>query len=107
MNERRTFARKRKRLLVEIMLEGRTASGFTWDLSQTGLFISSPYAPKVGERLRTILHLPGGKKATCEGTVVRTRRVPTALSAGEANNGFCLALGGYFEEYSRFLGELG
>jgi hypothetical protein len=106
MNEKRTFSRLKKRLLVDIAVEGRTASGFTWDISHTGLSISSQYVPTLGERLRTRLHLPNGKTIECHGTVVRVRRVPLALADELGGSGFCLALGGYFEEYSRFLGDL-
>ncbi|MBK6406177.1 MAG: PilZ domain-containing protein [Holophagales bacterium] len=106
MNEKRTFSRLKKRLLVDIAVEGRTASGFTWDISHTGLSISSQYVPKLGEHLRTVLHLPKGKTVECHGTVVRVRRVPLALADELGGSGFCLALGGYFEEYSRFLGDL-
>lgn len=106
MTDKRSFARKRRRLLVEIVAGGRTVNGFTWDLSHTGLFISSHYQPSLGEKLGAILHLPNGRKVSCEGTVVRIRRVPSALAEFEANNGFSLALGGYFEEYARFMGEL-
>ncbi len=106
MNDKRTFPRRRKRLLVEISAEGRTATGFTWDLSHTGLFVSSAYVPRLGEKIDVVLHLPGGKKVACGGTVVRVRRLPAALVEGEANNGFSLALGGYFEDYARFLSEL-
>lgn len=106
MNEKRSFSRWKKRILIDLHVEGRTASGFTWDISHTGLSISSQYVPKLGEKLRTTLHLPNGKKADCHGTVVRVRRVPLALADELGGSGFCLALGGYFEEYSRFLGEL-
>jgi hypothetical protein len=106
MNDKRSFPRKRKRLLVDIVADGRTSTGFTWDLSHTGVFISSQYVPKIGERLKAFLHLPNGKKAECAGTVVRSRHVPTALAEGAGNHGFCLALAGYFEDYARFLGDL-
>ena len=106
MNEKRTFSRWKKRILLDIHAEGRTASGFTWDISHTGLSISSQYVPKLGEHLKTILHLPKGKTVECHGTVVRVRRVPLALADELGGSGFCLALGGYFEEYSRFLGDL-
>ena len=106
MNDKRAFSRLKKRLLVDLVVEGRTASGFTWDISHTGLSISSQYVPKLGEKLRTILHLPNGKKVDCHGTVVRVRRVPLALANELGGSGFCLALGGYFEDYSRFLGDL-
>jgi len=106
VSEKRTFSRWKKRILLDIHVEGRTASGFTWDISHTGLSISSGYVPKLGEKLRTTLHLPNGKKVDCHGTVVRVRRVPLALADELGGSGFCLALGGYFEEYSRFLGDL-
>ncbi|HMM33866.1 MAG TPA: PilZ domain-containing protein [Thermoanaerobaculia bacterium] len=106
MNDKRTFPRWRKRLLVELRTGGRTATGFTWDLSHTGLFVSSSYVPKLGEKLEALLTLPSGKKVACVGTVVRIRRVPTALADGEANHGFSLALGDYFEDYARFLNDL-
>ena len=80
MNEKRAFSRWKKRLLVDLVVEGRTATGFTWDISHTGLSISSQYVPKLGEKLRTIVHLPNGKKVECHGTVVRVRRVPLALA---------------------------
>ncbi len=106
MNDKRTFSRWKKRLLVDLILEGRTASGFTSDISHTGLFITSSYVPNLGDKLRIFLQLPNGKKVGCDGTVVRKRHIPAALAGSEGNNGFCLALGGYFEEYSRFLGSL-
>lgn len=106
VNDKRAFSRWKKRLLVDLVVEGRTASGFTWDISHTGLSISSQYVPKLGEKIRTIVHLPNGKKVDCHGTVVRVRRVPLALADELGGSGFCLALGGYFEEYSRFLGDL-
>ena len=106
MNDKRTFPRKRKRLLVDIVVDGRVISGFTWDLSHTGLFISSSYVPKLADRLKASLHLPNGKKVDCEGTVVRIRHVPTALAEGGGTHGFSLALGGYFEDYARYLGDL-
>lgn len=106
MNDKRTFERKRKRLIIDIHVDGRTASGFTCDISHTGLFITSSYVPKLGEKLRTTLHLPGEKKVGIDGTVVRIHRVPQALAGVEGNSGFSLALGGYFEEYARFVGAL-
>jgi Tfp pilus assembly protein PilZ len=107
MNDKRSFERKRKRLLVDIHAEGRLVSGFTCDLSHTGLFVSSQYVPRLGEKLRATLHLPGEKKVAIEGTVVRIHRVPQALAGVEGNSGFSLALGGYFEDYARYVGGLG
>ena len=106
MVDKRTFTRLRKRLLVSFDVDGKTVSGFTIDLSHTGLFVSCSYMPKLGEKLGILLYLPGGKIVACVGTVVRTRRVPAALADGEANHGFSLALGDYFEDYARFLNDL-
>jgi hypothetical protein len=106
MNEKRTFSRWKKRLLVDLLVEGRTASGFTWDISHTGLSISSQYVPKLGESLRTIVHLPNGRKVDCHGTVVRVRRVPLAL-ADELGGAASASLSGWlFRGLLPFLGSL-
>ena len=106
MNEKRTFSGLKRRLPADIAVEGRPTPGFTWDISHTGLPISSQSVPKPGEHLQTTVHLPNGKTVKCHGTVVRVRRVPLALADELGGSGFCLALGGSFEEYSRFLGDL-
>ena len=105
MAEKRAFQRKKKRLIVDFLIDGRSFTGFTRDLSFTGLFISSSWTPKVGERLSASLHLPDGRKVSCEGRVVRARRVPTAFAHTEPS-GFSVKLSSYFEDYCREVGAL-
>lgn len=102
MSERRGFPRRRRRFLVSFELAGRTCSGFTWDLSHTGVFIASPQMPRIGETLSASIEGPGGKKVPCSGKVVRARRLPSGLSFTETS-GFCLQLAGYSEDYFKLV----
>ncbi len=104
MTEKRVFPRKKKRLLVNFEVEGKTVAGFTLDLSHTGLLISSFQLPKPGEPLRVILQLQNGRKIQCAGTVVRARRLPAALAQGNGSV-FAMAIDGYFEEYARVVSD--
>jgi hypothetical protein len=104
MADKRTFPRKKKRLIVSFEVDGRTATGFTLDISHTGLLVSSLHLPKPGESVRVTLQLQNGRKVECEGTVVRTRRLPAALAQGHGS-AFSLSLGGYHEEYARLVSE--
>ncbi len=105
MIERRNFPRKRRRLIVEYVLDGKPFSGFTWDMSYTGLYIAGTATPRIGERMSASIHLPDGKRVACEGKVIRSRKVPASLAL-EYPNGFSVALTGYFEDYCRFVGGL-
>lgn len=106
MAEKRVFPRKKKRLLVDFVVDGVKATGFTWDLSNTGMFIATARMPQIGSMLKACLHLPDGKNIDCVGTVVRARKVPARLTSLEAN-GFSLQFEGYIEDYHRFLASLG
>ena len=106
MAEKRTFARKKKRFIVDYDLDGVTYSGYTWDISYTGLFIASPHMPRVGLTILVRIHLPDGKKLECDGKVIRAKRVPVAYSLSEGATGFSLELIGYDENYTRFFGML-
>jgi hypothetical protein len=104
MADKRTFPRKKKRLLVSFEVDGRTVAGFTLDISHTGLLVSSFHLPKSGEPLKLTLQLQNGRKVECSGTVVRTRRMPAALAQGNSSI-FSLSLTGYFEDYARLVSE--
>ena len=39
--ERRAFARKKRRFLVEFNLRGAACTGFTYDVSASGIFVRS------------------------------------------------------------------
>jgi PilZ domain len=104
--EKRTFARKKKRLIVDYELDKVTYRGFTWDISYTGLFIASPNMPRIGLTIAVRIHLPDGKKLECAGIVVRAKRVPAAYSSSDGATGFSLELVGYNEDFTRFFGTL-
>jgi hypothetical protein len=105
MAEKRTFPRLKKRLIVEFVSEGVFRTGFTRDISHTGLFIASAHLPKMGEPLSITLNLGEGKKISLHGTVVRGRRAPTSLSFSDPT-GFCFDLEGYSEEFTRYLSSM-
>ncbi len=102
MAEKRTFPRLGKRLIVEYVLEGVSRTGFTHDISHTGLFIVSAYLPKIGESLSVTLSLGEGKKIRLEGTVVRGRHAPASIAFSEPT-GFSFELRGYSEEFTRYI----
>lgn len=102
MADKRTFPRKKKRLLVNFEVDGRPVAGFTLDISHTGLLVSSFHLPKSGEPLKLTLLLQDGRKVECTGTVVRARRLPAALNQGSGSV-FGMSLAGYFEEYARLV----
>jgi len=70
--ERRAFARKKRRFLVEFNLRGAACTGFTYDVSASGIFVRSVRLPDPGTYMAADLHLPEGKRCTVRG------RCPTA-----------------------------
>jgi len=103
--DKRTFPRLKKRLMVEFVVDGEKHTGFTHDVSYTGFFVVTNTLPTPGAYVTATLHLTDGKRVDVHGHVVRARRVPPALTQSIAN-GFSLQLGGYSEEYTRFVGSL-
>jgi hypothetical protein len=105
MAERRTFARKKRRFLVELSLQGANCTGFTYDVSPTGIFVRSIRLPSPGTVLTANLHLPEGKRIAVRGKVVRSFRVPPALSR-LIPSGFSIRLSDTPEDYFQFLATL-
>jgi len=105
MAERRTFPRSKRRYLVEFTLDGVASNGFTNDLSPNGIFVRSARLPELGANLTLSLHLTDGKRLTVRGKVVRTRRVPPALSR-VIPSGFGIRLTDTPEEYFQLLTKL-
>ena len=105
MSDKRVFPRLKRNLVVEFTHDGEAHSGFTHDLSHTGFFVVANRLPPPGTSLQATLHLPGGKRITLTGTVVRSRRVPPQLR-DSMTPGFSLQLSGYVEEYTRFVESL-
>ena len=105
MAERRGFARKKRRFLVEFQLQGAACNGFTYDVSPTGIFVRSIRLPTPGTYLTANLHLPEGKRIAVRGRVVRSFRVPPALSR-LIPSGFSIRLADTPEDYFELLSTL-
>jgi hypothetical protein len=106
VSERRSFARKKRRFLVEFRLRGAACTGFTYDVSPTGIFVRSVRLPDPGTSMAAQLHLPEGKRIEVRGRVVRSFRVPPALSR-VVPSGFSIRLADTPEDYFQFLATLG
>jgi hypothetical protein len=107
MTEKRTisYPRKKRRYLVEFSIDGVSCTGFSNDLSASGMFVRSARLPNPGTRLTLTLHLPGNKRTTLSCQVVRTHRVPGGLSTVRPN-GFAVRIGQAPEEYFQLLATL-
>ncbi|MCA1582812.1 MAG: PilZ domain-containing protein [Acidobacteria bacterium] len=79
MGEKRDSPRRRCRLLVDFDTTLSRTTGFTHDVSKSGIFVRTVRIPRIGKMLRAILHAPGGGTVPIEGTVVRSFRAPGAL----------------------------
>ena len=103
--ERRNFARKKRRFLVEFDLRGALCTGFTYDVSPSGIFVRSVRLPDPGTILTANLHLPEGKRVAVRGKVVRSFRVASSLSR-LIPSGFSMRLSDSPEDYYQFLATL-
>ena len=104
MAERRESTRKRKRLLVDFDTTLTRTTGFTHDLSRSGLFVRTIRIPRPGKLLRAILHLPDGRHVPIEGTVVRSYRAPPALRS-VVPTGFAMKVSNPAPEFERLGSE--
>jgi PilZ domain len=98
-------SRRKCRYLVEWMRWGTVCTGFTLDISPTGVFIRTTYIPDNGEAVTIYLLVRAGKKLRLRGTVVRSYRVPANLRRYVAS-GFGLRLDEAPEEYFELLASL-
>jgi PilZ domain len=105
MAERRSFSRIKRRYLVDFDAGERIGSGFTGDLSPSGIFVCAVYLPKPGTSLRLCLKLSGGRRILLRGVVVRSYKVPARLSRF-VPGGFCIRLKNAPEEYFQLLAAL-
>jgi hypothetical protein len=81
MPERSRRLRKKRRFLVEFEAAGIKHTGFTHDVSPSGLFVCSIRPPKPGTAVSLKLRLSKDKDLTLEGVAVRSFRGPAALAA--------------------------
>lgn len=105
MPQYRPTSRRKCRYLVEWQQDGRLCTGFTHDISPTGVFIRTVYIPDNGEALTVYLLLREGRKMRLRGTVVRSMRVPPNLRRYVAS-GFGVRLTDAPEEYFQLLASL-
>jgi len=73
--------RKRRRFLVEFEAAGVKHTGFTLDMSASGLFVCSVRAPKPGTTVSMTLRSSKDKDLTLRGVAVRSFRGAAALAA--------------------------
>jgi PilZ domain len=102
MRRKRAFERKKRRLLAEFTIDGNHYSGFTNDVSPSGIFVRSSRLPDLDQPLAVTLHLPDDKRIVVRGKVVRSFRVPATLSR-VIPSGFALLVSDSPEEYFQFL----
>jgi hypothetical protein len=105
MTNKRTFPRLKRRLMVKFTFDGAARTGFSRDLSHTGLFIKSVSVPPIGEPLSLTVTLPNGKNVLLEGKVVRGYRAAGLVDV--EHGGFSFELGGYVEAYANYVASLG
>lgn len=80
MVQQKVSNRKKRRFLIEFETADTTSTGFTHNLSPTGIFVRSIRTVKPGTALTARLYLPNGQKLPLRGSVVRTFRAPSVLS---------------------------
>ncbi len=97
--------RQKRRFLVEFELAGERCTGFTYDISPTGLFVRASRMPKLGQSVKAAIHIPGGREIAVTGKVARIFRAGGALSR-VVPSGFALQVSGQSEDYLRFVSAL-
>lgn len=105
MPEYRPNSRRKCRYLVEWLKGGFLCTGFTHDISPTGIFIRTMHIPENGEAVTIRLLVRAGKKLRLRGTVVRSYNVPSSLRRYVAS-GFGVKLDEAPEEYFQLLANL-
>jgi hypothetical protein len=103
--QKRSFERKKRRLLAEFTIDGAHYSGFTNDVSPTGIFVRASKLPDLNQPIAVTLHLPENKRVVVRGKVIRSFRVPATLSR-LIPSGFALQVSDSPEEYFQFLASL-
>jgi hypothetical protein len=84
--ETRTARRRPAEMTVEFSQGALYGTGVTGNVSRRGMFVRSSLVPGTGPMLRLTVNLPGGRKLSLRGRVVRTvptdRPSPTASGFG-------------------------
>ncbi len=87
MPEAQRRLRVKRRFLVEFESAGVKHTGFTHDMSTSGIFVCSIRSPKPGAVVTMLLRRSKDEDLGLRGVVVRSFRGPTAL-AGVMPSGF-------------------
>ena len=74
--ERRRSKRRRRRLAVKFWRGDVEGTGFTVDISNTGLMVQTTVSAAIGTRFHIELQLPEGATYLTEGVVVRKKAYP-------------------------------
>jgi hypothetical protein len=98
-------SRRKRRYPVEWQKDDYVCTGFTQDISPTGIFVRSTYIPEFGLTVSLKLLLPEGQKLRVRGTVVRSYCVPANLRRF-IPSGFGVRLNEAPEEYFQLLARL-
>jgi hypothetical protein len=101
-SETRVTRRRRAEMTVEFSQGSLRGTGVTGDISRRGMFVRSNLVPGTGPVLRLTVNLPGGRKLSLTGRVVRS--VDTGEPAG-APTGFGLRLVDDWPEYDEIFGK--
>ncbi len=87
MKERRRARRYGRRLQVRFGEAGFDHTGFTQDVSSSGMFVVSTVLPGLGQRVHLLVQVTPSKAVHFEGQVQRHKQAPRALQA-YSKNGF-------------------
>jgi len=97
--------RRKRRYLVEWQKDDYVCTGFTQDISPTGIFVRSAHIPELGLTVSLKLLLPEGQKLRVRGTVVRSYLAPANLRRYIAS-GYGVHLNEAPEAYFQLLARL-
>ena len=97
--------RRKRRFVVEWQANDYFCTGFTQDVSPTGIFIRSTHIPEVGQTVSLKILLPGRKTLRVRGTVVRSYLAPANLRQF-IPSGYGIRLKEAPEEYFQLLARL-
>jgi hypothetical protein len=97
--------RRKRRYVVEWQSDNYFCTGFTQDVSPTGIFIRSTHIPEVGQTVSLKILLPGRKQLRVRGTVVRSYLAPANLRQF-IPSGYGIRLKEAPEEYFQLLARL-
>ena len=97
--------RRKRRYPVDWQMADSGCTGFTQDISPTGMFVRSSQVPDVGRTVALKVLLPEGQRLRVRGTVVRAYHAPSNLGKF-IPNGFGVRLNEAPEEYFQLLADL-